>query len=718
MRILNLVILFLFFLFLWICPALTQEIPSKQLTSEQLQEVTRLDGSWDFTNPEGQRQRINVPGSWEKSYARKFLPHFGQGVYQLRLQLPPEAIGNYFQIYINLVGGESFLYYVNGKLLGHNGFKPHSTSRLLHFSPFLATQTQQDIRIEIRNTMLHSSGLIRPVFFGQTEQIETFQLKDKMAFNLTLGVFFFLGLFHLLLYAGFREDKAILFFAFFCLAMALFVEFYQVRNLEYFFGDIPIEWSTRVVRLGLYLVFPAFFWYSYHLTPRNLKRPYLSKRFVKAVTWFNGIFILLMLLPTALNNSLFAFWALICFALLLYNIFQLRVFFRMREIYPFVISSLVFSVSLVNDLLNGIGLLTNGNITRYGMLVFCLAQAVFLALRMKNSYQQALQLQLELKEVNQNLEGLVSSRTQEIQHKNEELHKLVLFKDEMTQMVVHDLKAPLSTLLNLPSQQIGLSENSRKSFESASKRILALVENMLQIKRNEDAELVLRCRPLPLHKLTGSVLLTVSIWAQSKKITLLNQVDAEQSVLADESLLERVLLNLCDNAIKFTPIGGQICISSQLHEQQVLFWIDDTGPGMTDEMLSQAFTKHRSFGQGQTPKSSGLGLYFCRQVIEAHGGHISIENRPEGGSRVQLTLPIASSQWQGGDLEHLEPVVSQLRQLDVFEVSDIQLLLEPLHGLTSSAIRSWLARLEIAVQEVNEEAYAQSLAEVTAPTHC
>ena len=107
-----------------------------------------------------------------------------------------------------------------------------------------------------------------------------------------------------------------------------------------------------------------------------------------------------------------------------------------------------------------------------GLLLFCLVQAIFLSWRMQHNYQQALSLQNELTEVNENLDSLVSERTQEIQAKNEELHKLVRFKDEMTQMMVHDLKTPLSTLLNLPSQQTILSPEARNSFEVASKRML------------------------------------------------------------------------------------------------------------------------------------------------------------------------------------------------------------------------------------------------------
>jgi signal transduction histidine kinase len=415
----------------------------------------------------------------------------------------------------------------------------------------------------------------------------------------------------------------------------------------------------------------------------------------------------------------FALWSLLMIACMFYNIFLLSGLIRIRGIYAFLLSNLLFSVSMINDLLNGIGVLHNGNVSRYGLLLFCLVQAGFLSWRMQYNYQQALQLQAELATVNQNLEGLVSERTQEIQAKNEELHKLVRFKDEMTQMMVHDLKTPLSTLLNLPTQQTILSPEARNSFEVASKRMLTLIENMLNLKQAESSELNLQLKPQRLYTLTKQVFLTVTPWATSKKITLLNQVNPQHQVRVDVLLFERVVLNLLDNAIKHTPIGGEVTISSEMDGPLIHYRIADTGVGIPTALLSKVFDKNQSFTQGQTPRSSGLGLHFCRQIVEAHQGQIAIESSPTG-TQVVLSLPACREPlptnpvWLPQQLQVVRPIAQQLSELEVFEVSKIHAALHELKTSSDQGVLDWLSGLEGAVREVNAAAFGRLIAQVIA----
>lgn len=718
-------VMFLLWLSL-LCPALAQDSAVKQLTASQLQTITRLNGNWDFINPEGQHQKLNVPGAWEKNYDRPFLPHYGQGVYQLRLKLPPEAIGEYFKVYTALVGGESFKFYVDGKLLGYNGFKPNSTSRVTQFSPFIIDKPEMTLRFEIQNTKLHNSGLIRPVLFGKVLLIDKNELQFKMVFNLIIGVFLFLGVFHLLLYAGFRQEKALLWFALLCLSLGCFGEFYQVRNLEYFFGDMPIDVSARLVRLALFSLVPTFLWYSHSIAPPHPTRRYLSLSFVKNISWLNLAFILTLLLPTSSFTPFMALWSLSMTLCLIYNIYRLLGYRGQRKAYSFLFSGLLFSLALIHDFLNGVGILHTGNVSRYSMLLFCLLQAGFLAWRMQQAHQQSLTLQAELREVNHNLEGLVSQRTQEVRSKNDELQQLVAFKDEMTRMMVHDLKAPLSTLMNLPARQIAMSEPGRKSFEAASQRMFALVENMLHIKHNDKAEWKLNLTRQPLESLTAQVLLSLANWAQSKKITIHNQVDASHELLIDKILFERLLLNLLDNAIKQTPIGGSITLRTRQAGESLDYLISDTGPGIPPAQLEQVFEQHQSFAQGETPRSSGLGLYFCRQVANAHGGKISLTNLAGGGLQVTLSLPaladagtqLTATDWNPSQLALIGPVAERLRQLEVFEIGRIQTIIKHLRALDDARIQAWLLDLDAAIRDVNEKTYAELIAQIPSSARC
>ncbi|MGV3524581.1 MAG: ATP-binding protein [Candidatus Sericytochromatia bacterium] len=701
-------------------PVWAEDIPTRVLTPADIQRPFALKGLWALTGPEGQNWQTQVPGRWEQHYPRRPLTHFGTGVYRLRLRFPPAALGAYFKLYTSLVGADHLRCYANEQLVAQNGFVSDSSSRVLQFMPFRVEQPQMTLRCEVRNHTLYSSGLIRPVLVGPALQIENLQFTSKMVFNLMIGVFLFLGVFYLLLYVGNRQDKALLAFALLCLSLGLFGEFYHVRNLEYLWGDIPVDVSARLTRLALFGIVPSFFWYAFWAAPQSGKSRYLSLRFVRGMSWVNLIFALPLLWPSAWYAPMLGPWALLMAACLLYHLWPLRIFVRQPKAWPFLFSALVFTLTLLNDMLNGAGLLHNGNFARYGLLLFCLVQAGFLSLRMQHNYRKALRLQHELQEVNQNLDQLVSTRTQEVQSQNQQLQQLVRFKDEMTRMMVHDLKTPLSTLLSLPVQQTSLSESHRSSLQAASQRMLSLIENMLRVKHTERAQLEVSLRACAVHTLVEQALLTVAPWAQSKKIMLQQHIPESVCLKLDAALFERVLLNLLDNAVKQTPIGGQITVRCETAAQEVRLLLEDTGSGMSAPQMARAFEPEISFAQPQAPRSSGLGLAFCRQVIRAHGGEMALENTPQGGLRVVMALPPALSvdapkSWQPEHLAALRPLAVRLSHLEVFEVSQIQQALQHAPAGADAKIQAWLSALEYAVREVNEQAYAELIAQVSPP---
>lgn len=133
--------------------------------------------------------------------------------------------------------------------------------------------------------------------------------------------------------------------------------------------------------------------------------------------------------------------------------------------------------------------------------------------------------------------------------------------------------------------------------------------------------------------------------ADAKQIALENQVDAAiPAVLADRDILQRVLVNLLDNALKFTPYEGRVWVDARAGADDVEFSVVDTGPGIPlkeRERIFEKFTQVR--GQKGPRKGSGLGLTFCRMAVEAQGGRIWIEDGPQGrGTCFTFTVPRAS----------------------------------------------------------------------------
>jgi CheY-like chemotaxis protein len=132
-----------------------------------------------------------------------------------------------------------------------------------------------------------------------------------------------------------------------------------------------------------------------------------------------------------------------------------------------------------------------------------------------------------------------------------------------------------------------------------------------------------------------------------KNIELVNEVSKELSVHADSNLLLQVFNNLISNAIKFTNEGGKITISAKplVDKKQIEFSVSDTGIGIKEEDIGKLFTvatKHTTTGTAGE-KGSGLGLSLCKEIVEKHGGEISVESKYGYGTTFKFTIPVSST---------------------------------------------------------------------------
>ena len=112
-------------------------------------------------------------------------------------------------------------------------------------------------------------------------------------------------------------------------------------------------------------------------------------------------------------------------------------------------------------------------------------------------------------------------------------------------------------------------------------------------------------------------------------------------VLVDGDMIRRVLINLLENATKFTPPEGAIRVGVQREMEWVCLWVDDTGPGIPLDDRKIIFDKFTRLHENSGPTGYGLGLAYCRLAVEGHGGRIWIEDAPETGSRFAFVIPVA-----------------------------------------------------------------------------
>ncbi|HVO26537.1 MAG TPA: histidine kinase N-terminal 7TM domain-containing protein [Candidatus Margulisiibacteriota bacterium] len=218
-------------------------------------------------------------------------------------------------------------------------------------------------------------------------------------------------------------------------------------------------------------------------------------------------------------------------------------------------------------------------------------------------------------------------------------------RDDLTHALVHDLRNPLASIkgaLEAAAEEAPVQQEMLQIARANAQRMLGLVDSILDVSRLEGGQLPLERRRVHLAALVAEAVQLQHPLAAEKQLRLESEVPQDLPVLfVDARLIVRVLHNLIDNAIKFTPNGGAIHISAQLapSQRQLAVSVGDTGPGIAPSLRPRVFQKFvagREAGHG-----SGLGLAFCRLAVEAHGGRIGMEGDTTCGTTITFTLPVA-----------------------------------------------------------------------------
>lgn len=221
----------------------------------------------------------------------------------------------------------------------------------------------------------------------------------------------------------------------------------------------------------------------------------------------------------------------------------------------------------------------------------------------------------------------------------------------MLGMLVHDLKNSLNVMLIILDVLAidfspMLSKEQREILRSANmagQQMLHLITNLLEVQRLEDGKMPVRLQPVDLALLLRMTVRQAQPLADQRDVVLLLGVsDTLPQALADVDLTSRVAANLLDNAIKFTPTNGQISVTSEPGEEEIVVCVTDSGPGIPADQRTHIFEQFAQVVQGprRGKASVGLGLTFCKLAVEAQGGRIWVESEPGQGSQFRFSLPV------------------------------------------------------------------------------
>lgn len=241
-----------------------------------------------------------------------------------------------------------------------------------------------------------------------------------------------------------------------------------------------------------------------------------------------------------------------------------------------------------------------------------------------------------------------------LKQEKEELLEQLRFKDRVLAMLAHDLRSPL-TAASIAVETLELAHNqedreraaqlkeqlykqTRKQFRIMNR----MIEDLLQASKSMSAQLQVQPHQLYLQSLCQEILTQFTSRFQEKSQQLKQDIPQDlPAVYADEELIRQVIVNLLENAIKYTPEGGKINFSI-LHRtaQKIQVSVCDTGPGIPEEKQERIFEGHFRLKRDESKEGYGLGLALCRQIIRVHYGQIWVDSVPQEGSCFHFTLPV------------------------------------------------------------------------------
>ncbi|GEM_PF-1432227 len=382
----------------------------------------------------------------------------------------------------------------------------------------------------------------------------------------------------------------------------------------------------------------------------------------------------------------------------------------------------LFTIAIYN-----LGLLPFNFITRYGFIIGALIQMVMflVALGFRLNYLQKekskIQEKLLLSEISkkEELERKVKQRTNELVEMNSHLNSLSKFKDDMTGMIVHDLKNPLNAIFNvLPKEK---SNPIFRTIEQSGSTMMNLVNNILDVYKADSDKLKLNKTQHSITDIVNSAYSDILYLAKQKGINFVFKGDSNFNIKADQDIIIRVLINLFTNAIKASPTGEKIIVEFKYHQSNITIYVSNKGKSIPKALQHEIFKKYKQFNNSESKRNStGLGLAFCKLAVEAHDGKVGVESANNSGATFWFTIPnavyshteivknISTSaeplSLSENEKSYLSPFINELTKVNIYDVWAINKIVSNIDS-KSTGIKKWLNKLDDAIYTSDDNLY-------------
>jgi PAS domain S-box-containing protein len=239
-------------------------------------------------------------------------------------------------------------------------------------------------------------------------------------------------------------------------------------------------------------------------------------------------------------------------------------------------------------------------------------------------------------------------------------------REDLTAMIYHDLRSPLANIVSsldvmyslLPEENRDTVHTVLKIAENSTDRIQRLVSSLLDVNRLESGQTVVEQRAVDTIPMIAKAVLDVEPVANGRRQQIRVDLPKElPPIWVDEDMARRVLINLMENASKFTPSNGKLETGARQEGDWVHIWVKDNGPGIPAAQQDRIFDKFTRLRGNSKAGGLGIGLAFCRLAVQGHGGRIWVESEPRKGSTFHFTFPVATQEQLINREDHQNPGV-------------------------------------------------------------
>ncbi|MCE9499646.1 MAG: response regulator, partial [Leptospira sp.] len=624
-----------------------------------------LNGEWefywekiysyeDFHNPglsqklNSEKQLFQVPGPWNsfvKNLTGNKYPGRGFATLRLRTSLPPGELAVF-----NFWTASAYKLYCGDRLVLSAGKSEPESPIPYNGAKSGRLENCSELIWQISNYDHHFGGPRQTIRLATPTRNAILNTRKDLIETLLVGVTSIFAAYHFLLWLFRREDRLALLFSGVCFSFCMLdlsseKYFQRILHTNVFALQYKIEFASVVSGV----IFTAAFFRAFF--PNEL--PAFFARLLTIVGTSYALYVILV--PgTGFTEYVLYMQIYVMIAVVFLLAGSVLAIYRRRP-YGFAlgIGFIILPFLAVHDILSVRNIISTPRMVPYGILILIFTQSGILAKIFATAHNTA-------EHLSANLKAEVERKTIALTEANEALMQADRAKTTFFQNISHELRTPLTLILGPMESYFSRNESTPLATAEVvvrnARRLLRLVNQLLDLQKITAGRLELEPTPIDTTLFLDRIFSSFQPYASSREVELIREYDSLPLILADEDKFEKCIFNYLSNALKFTPRGGRIILRAFINEtgtsvetggkqKFVRIEVEDNGMGIPPERISGLFTRfgHSEGSLTREQEGTGLGLSLVKELIELHGGNVSVKSEVNKGSVFSLEIPVSET---------------------------------------------------------------------------